>query len=154
MRFIVTLTILLVICGCEKEKTIQTIPDDKNITKIAGAWKVVSYDDLTNNTQITKNAINTWLDINNGDVIITFQDTIATGLIHGQTVTNGVFGNYTLSSPRKIKVENFMGTQINQPDWADLFWEDISKSEAYSVNSTQLRIFYNSKKNSITFEKE
>jgi hypothetical protein len=144
----------MVICSCEKEKSIQTIPDDKNITTLAGTWKVVSYDDLANNTQITKNENNSWLEMNNGDVIITFQDTLDTGQIHGITVTNGVSGNYILSNPRKVKVENFMGTEINQPDWADLFWEAIPKLDAYSVNSTQLRIFYNSKKNSITFEKQ
>lgn len=154
LSFIATLTILIVICGCEKEKSIQTIVDDKNITTIAGTWKVVSYDDLANNTQITKDTNNTWPKSNNGDVIITFQDTIDTGLIDGQTVTNGVSGNYILLNPRKIMVQNFMGTMINQPVWANLFWENFPKSEEYSVNKTQLRIFYNSNKNSITFEKK
>ena len=51
-------------------------------------------------------------------------------------------------------VQNFMGTKINQPVWANLFWENFPKSEEYSVNKTQLRIFYNSNKNSITFEKK
>ncbi len=154
LSFIATLTILTVICGCAKEKSIQTINDDKNITTIAGTWKVVSYDDLTNNTQITKDTSNTWTNFNNGDVTITFQDTLATGLIHGQTVTNGVSGNYILSNPRKIMIENFMGTEINQPVWANLFSENFPKSEEYSVNNTQLRIFYNSNMNSITFEKK
>ena len=154
LSFFAILTILIVIFGCEKEKSIQTIIDDKNITTIAGTWKVVSYDDLANNTQITKDANNTWPKSNNGDVIITFQDTQDTGLIDGITVINEVSGNYILSNPRKISVVNFMGTLINQPDWADLFWENLPKSEEYSVNKTQLRIFYNSNKNSITFEKE
>lgn len=153
VRFIAALTILIVICGCEKEKTIQNIIDDKNITTIAGTWKVISYDDLADNTQITKDANNTWTDFNNGDVIITFQDTQDTGLIDGRTVTNGVTGNYILSNPRKISVVNFMGTLINQPVWANLFWDNFPKAEEYSVNNTQLRIFYNSNKNSITFEK-
>ena len=154
VRFIATLTILIVICGCAKEKSIQTINEDKSTTTIAGTWKVVSYDDLANNTQITKYNNNTWTNFNNGDVIITFQDTLDTGLIHGVTVINGVSGNYILSNQRKIRVENFMGTEINQPVWANLFWENLPKSEEYSVNNTQLRLFYNSKKNSITFEKK
>lgn len=154
VRFIATLTILIVICGCAKEKSIQTINEDKSTTTIAGTWKVVSYDDLVNNTQITKDNNNTWTNFNNGDVIITFQDTLDTGLIHGVTVINGVSGNYILSNQRKIRVENFMGTEINQPVWANLFWENLPKSEEYSVNNTQLRLFYNSKKNSITFEKK
>jgi len=154
LSFIAFLTILTVICGCEKEKSIKAIADDKNITTIAGTWKVVSYDDLVNNTQITKDTNNTWPRFHNGDVIVTFQDTLDTGLIDGITVVNEVSGNYILSNPRKISVVNFMGTLINQPDWADLFWENLPKSEEYSVNKTQLRIFYNSNKNSITFEKK
>ena len=154
LSFIASLTILTVICGCEKEKSIQAIADDKNITTIAGTWKVVSYDDLANNTQITKDTNNTWTKFNNGDVTITFQDTQDTGLIDGITVTNGVSGNYILTNPRKISVVKFGGTFINQPDWADLFWENLPRSEEYSVNKTELRIFYNSNKNSITFEKK
>ncbi len=154
LNFIVILTILITICGCEKENSIQTINDDNDITTIAGTWKVVSYDDLANNTQITKDANNTWPKSNNGDVIITFKDTLDIRLISGATVTNEVSGIYTLSSPRKINVVNFNGTYLNQPDWADLFWENFRKSEEYSVNKTHLRIFYNSNKNSITFEKQ
>ena len=78
LSFITGLTILTAICGCEKDNSIATIFDDKNITTIAGTWKVVSYDDLTNNTQITKEANNTWTDYNNGDVIITFEDSLST----------------------------------------------------------------------------
>lgn len=62
-------------------------------------------------------------------------------------------GNYTLSAQKVIKVENFGGTMINHPEWANWFWDSFSKAEAYKVNATQLRIFYNTRKNSITFEK-
>jgi hypothetical protein len=154
VSFIVTLTILIAVCSCEKDNPVKAIYDDKNITTIAGTWKVISYDDFTSNTQIKKDTNNTWTNFNNGDVIVTFTDTLPLGRIHGRTVTNEVFGNYTLLGPRTINVENFGGTLINQPDWADFFWENIKKSEEYSVNNTHLRIFYNSKKNSITFEKE
>lgn len=154
LSFLATLTILIVICGCEKEKSIPTINDDKDITTIAGTWKVLSYDDLANNTQITKDTNNTWPQFNNGDVIMTFKDTLGTGLISGRTVTNGVGGTYIISAPRKIDIVNFEGDYIDHPEWADLFWENFTKAEEYSVNMTQLRIFYNSKKKSITFEKK
>jgi hypothetical protein len=154
MSFIATITVLAIVSACEKDNSIKDVLDDESINTLAGTWKVISYDDVANNTQIIKNADNTWPDNNNGDVIITFKDTVPTGQFHGITVTNEVYGNYTLSNPRKIHIENFWGTKMNQPDWADLFWEGIRKSEEYSVNSKQLRIFYNSGKNSITFDKE
>jgi hypothetical protein len=153
LNLIATLTILTLIYGCNKDYLINDINDDNTITTIAGTWKVVSYDDFSNDTQIKKDADNTWTEYNSGDVTITFKDTLPAGQMHGLTVTNEVFASYTLSNPRIINIENFLGTQINQPDWADLFWENIMKAEEYEVNSTQLRIFYNSKKNSITFEK-
>ena len=152
--FVTILTILTLVCSCEKDNSIKDVFDDENITTLAGTWKVLSYDDFTHNTQIKKDTNITWKEFNNGDVIITFTDTIPTGQMHGRTVTNEVFAGYTLSEHRKINVENFFGTKMNQPEWADLFWEGITKSEEYSVNNKQLRIFYNSGKNSITFEKE
>ena len=152
-RFITMLAIIMVICACERENFIPTIKDDKEITTIAGTWKVVSYDDFAHNTQITKDADNTWLQINNGDVIMTFMDTLGTKEIEGVTVTNYVSGSYTITAPRKIKVLNFNGTYIDQPEWADLFWEKIEESDEFSVSNTHLRIFYNAKRNSITFEK-
>jgi hypothetical protein len=154
MSFIATLTVLTLVFGCDKDNAIKDVLDDENITTLAGTWKVLSYDDFTNNTQIKKDSNNTWTDYYNGDVMVTFKDTVPSGQMHGITVTNEVFAGYTLSEPRKIHIENFMGTLITQPDWADLFWENITKSEEYSVNSKQLRIYYNSRKNSITFEKE
>jgi len=153
LSFISMVTMLILICGCEKEKSIQAIHDDKDIATIAGTWIVVSYDDFVNNTQITKDTNNTWPQFNNGDVIMTFRDTLGTGLISGITVTNGVGGTYTISAPRKIDIVNFEGDYIDHPEWADLFWETFRKAEEFSVNKTQLRIFYNAKKNSIYFEK-
>ncbi len=153
LSFIPILAILMAICGCEKEKTIPIIKDDKEITTIAGTWKVVSYDDFDHNIQITKSTSNTWLEINSGDVIITFMDTLSVGHFSGRTVTNGVGGTYTITAPRKINIVDFQGDFAGQPEWADIFWESLPKAEVFSVNMTQLRIFYNTKRNSITFEK-
>jgi heat shock protein HslJ len=153
IKFALALTMLIALSACKKENIMQAVVDDEGITSIAGTWKVVSYDDWTNNTQITKDENNTWTDFNKGDVTISFQDSKQMGDINGKTVTNTIFGNYTLSNPRKMKVESLGGTRINQPDWADLFWEHFPKAEAYAVNNKQLRIFYNSNKNSISFER-
>lgn len=80
-------------------------------------------------------------------------DTLGVGHFSGRTVTNGVGGNYTMTALRKINIVDFQGDFAGQPEWADIFWESLPKAEVFSVNMTQLRIFYNSKRNSITFEK-
>lgn len=153
LKFVFAIAILITSNACKKQNIIQTVFDDEGITSIAGTWKVVSYDDWTNNTQIKKDENNTWTDFNKGDVTISFQDSKPMGDFNGKTVTNTIFGNYTFSNPRKMKVESLGGTKMNQPDWADLFWEHFPKAEAYAVNNIQLRIFYNSNKNSISFER-
>jgi hypothetical protein len=45
-----------------------------------------------------------------------------------------------------------MQTKINEPEWGNLF-DSIAKAEMFEVRNDQLRIFYNQRKKSITFEK-
>ncbi len=154
IKFISTVLILILSACCKKDNTTNPFGDDPNITTVAGTWKVLSYDDLVSNTQITKNSTNTWLNVNNGDEMVTFKDTTNEGIISGVAVTNQVSGSYTITSPRNIKIHSLFTTKINQPEWADLFGENIIKAETFSVNNMRLKIFYNSKKNSITFERQ
>ena len=153
-RYITFTIILTVIWSCGKDDLIQSIFDDESISTVGGTWKVISYDDFTNGIQIFKDSTNTWDHFNNGDVTVTFEDIIPTGHLNGVNVTNHVSGAYFLSHPRKITIELHITTFAAQPEWANLFSENITKAEMYSVNQTQLRIFYNDEKNSITFEKE
>ena len=138
--------IFCVIGACEKEEA--------NLNyDISGDWKVSSYEDYENFTVITKTSINTWKEFNNGDITVSFikNDSIS-GIFTGIKVTNSFSGNYNIGSKGMIHISNIKQTMINEPEWGNLF-DSIAKAEMFEVRNDQLRIFYNQRKKSITFEK-
>lgn len=120
---------------------------------LVGDWKVVSYEDYETHTKITKTKENTWYNFNNGDIRISFssEDT-AKGKFSGVSVTNHFFGEYTTYSEGEIEIESFFATLMNEPEWTDNF-QNIIYAESYEIRNGRLIIYYNQKKNSITFIK-
>lgn len=122
--------------------------------KLNGTWKVVSYNDLILKTSVTKNSSNTWPDFNNGDISVNFKNSNSTkGIISGKNVTNQFNGEYSIMPENQIIINNLIMTEINEPQWAIMFHQ-IEKAENFNILGTQLTIFYNQNKNSITLEKE
>lgn len=145
-KIILVTMIFCVIGACEKEEA--------NLNyDISGDWKVSSYEDYENFTVITKTSINTWKEFNNGDITVSFikNDSIS-GIFTGIKVTNSFSGNYNIGSKGMIHISNIKQTMINEPEWGNLF-DSIAKAEMFEVRNDQLRIFYNQRKKSITFEK-
>lgn len=142
-KFLLFITILFLSNSCSKS-------DDVINYELTGSWKVISFVE-DNNKKITKSEDNTWLDINNGDITINFEeaDNSGQGIFSGINVTNAYSGSYTVKDDGKITVSPIATTLINQPEWSKLF--KISNAENYEVRNSQLIIYYNDKKNSITF---
>jgi hypothetical protein len=122
-------------------------------SELNGNWKVISFDDNISMTRVFKTSENTWPEYNNGENTICFNKTNqATGDISGKNVTNTFNGLYEISTENKITVKDVGWTKINEPEWGRLF-HTISSAEEYEITGSILRIFYNQKKNSITFIK-
>lgn len=140
-RILLFTTVFFLVHSCSKN-------DDVITYDLTGSWKVVSF--LEDNKKITKSEDNTWLDINNGDITINFEepDDNGVGVFSGINVTNGFSGNYTLKEDGIITIGSISTTFINEPEWSKLF--KISNVENYEIRNSQLIIYRNNKKSNIT----
>ena len=136
--------------SCKKEK-IKKIIDDSNYPTWNGIWTLVSYEDFSAGEQILKDNTN---NPNNGDVVINIIDSVGDGRFKGHSLINPLKVDYVYSDYRTIKINPLPDTLVAEPLWGQKFLDNISKAERYVVNSKNLRIFYNSDKNSITFVRE
>lgn len=118
---------------------------------LTGTWKVAYF--LDNGGRITKSNDNTWLDINNGDIIANFTktDTEGKGTVSGIRVSNRYNGNYIIYGNGEISFGQITQTEINEPGWTDLF--DLGKVDSYQIKNAILMLSYNNGKNIIAFER-
>jgi hypothetical protein len=146
-KMILLAIVAIFINACDKDEDVITYD-------LTGNWKVSSFENYETSTKVTKTKDNTWTQFNNGDNTVSFIASNSTsGVISGINVTNSFSANYTLDQNGKISLsgdDNW--TMINEPEWGKLF-HSISEAESYEVRNGHLIIFYNEKKNSITFER-
>ncbi len=152
LKIIFTLfsAVMLLVTGCKKDDVIppaSDFRDDPSITSIAGTWKVISYDDLIANSQILQDSANSWGGL---DIVLTFD----ANQITGRKTTNTVWGRFSYQAPREVKIEEFSGSEINEPQWGKMFDGAVSHFKEFEVNSQYLRFFYNDRKNSVTLQKQ
>ena len=135
---------LLLQVHCSKDNA--EIPHD-----LTGSWKVIYF--MDGNKKITKTEDNTWPDINNGDITANFiePDSNRKGTISGISVSNRYNGNYTVLENGKISIGPITTTFINEPEWTNLF--NLSAAENFEIRNSRLIIYYNNRKNNITFER-
>ena len=140
-KYVLFATIFFGFNSCSKN-------DDAITYDLTGSWKVISF--LEDDMKITKSEDNTWLDINNGDITINFEevDNNGEGVFSGINVTNGFSGNYMLEEDGKITIGSISTTFINEPEWSKLF--KISNVQSFEVKNLQLVIYRNNKKSNIT----
>lgn len=142
-----SIVLLLLLTACNKDDISPTYD-------LAGNWTVIAFDDYAELKKITKSEENSWMDYNNGDITINFDETgyDGKGEYSGKNVTNGYSGKYSISSEGKISIDPFLTTLINEPEWARLF-HSVIKAETYEVRNQTLIIFYNNRENSISFKR-
>ena len=145
-KMVLLALVALFVNACDKEEDLVTYD-------LKGDWKLISFEDYDASTKITKTEEITWTNFNNGDVTVNFTPSDSTGgIISGIKVTNSFYGHYTIDLKGKITISNVIQTFINEPKWGRLF-DSILKAETYEIRNDQLIIFYNQRKNSITFER-
>jgi hypothetical protein len=106
--------VLFSIAGCVNDDVERTsFRDDPKILTLNGTWKVLSYEDHTNNTVDKKTQQNS----QGLDIIIALDDTSAPHKLSGTNTTNAVFGEFEYSGNRIFKVLKYSSTFIAQPVW-------------------------------------
>ena len=141
---IVLLITMFVNTSCSKDNVTA-------INDLTGNWKVVYF--LNNETKITKTDENTWPETNNGDITANFTETGSDGIgtISGITVSNTYNGQYIILSDTEITIGPITTTEINEPEWTDLFL--IGSAQKYEIKNSRLFIYYNDDNNVIVFER-
>ncbi len=141
-KFLFLVSIFFIILGCSKNEDIITYD-------LTGNWRVISFVE-NSSKKIIKTKDNTWSDFNNGDITINFDepDNSGQGVFSGINVTNGFSGNYIVNESGEITIGPITSTYINEPEWAKLF--KISDVKNYEVRNSNLIIYRNNKKSSIT----
>lgn len=141
----ILISLVLVIACDDKSVNPASFQDDFAIDSLSGTWKVVSYEDYSSNTIITKTDENSW---NGADVIINLNDKTNPPQIWGVNTINQISGTYQYN-PESRSMEIPV-----QPEWGDLFSKGIHKVKTYKINDKQLRLYYNNSNNSITLVKQ
>jgi hypothetical protein len=138
--------------SCSNEDIdIKLFNDDSSITTLNGTWKVVSFENYTDNSQEFKNQENS----RGLDIIINFDDTKDPNELSGTNTTNTVFAEFEYIGTRKFKINNYGTTEVAQPIWADKFNQAIIGGELYfKISVTGLRIYYDNETKSVTLTRD
>lgn len=150
-----TLFIAFVLIGqqsCSNEDLdIKSFNDDASVTTLNGTWRVLSFENYTDNIREFKNQENS----RGLDIIIKFDDTKDPNELSGKNTTNTVFGEFQYIGTRKFKVINYGTTEVAQPVWADKFNQAIIDGELnFKINVAGLRIYYDNETKSVTLTRE
>ena len=144
--------VLLGQLGCSNENLdINSFNDDSSIMTLNGTWKVISFENYSDNIREFKNQENS----RGLDITINFDDTKDPNELSGTNTTNTVFGEFEYIGARKFKIENYGTTEVAQPVWADKFNQAIIDGEVnFKINVTGLRIYYDNETKSVTLTRE
>ena len=138
--------------SCSNEDLdIKSFSDDSSISTLNGSWKVLSFENYTDNVREFKNQENS----RGLDIIVNFDDTKDLNKLSGKNTTNTVFGEFEYIGTRKFKINNYVTTEVAQPVWADKFNQAILDGEVnFKINVTGLRIYYDNETKSVTLTRE
>lgn len=138
--------------SCSNEDfDINSFNDDSSITTLNGTWKVLSFENYTNNSREFKNQENS----RGLDIIINIDDTKNPNALSGTNTTNTVFGEFEYIGARKFKMTDYGTTEVAQPVWADKFNQAIVDGEVnFKINVMGLRIYYDNETKSVTLTRE
>ena len=121
--------------------------DNPTIESLNGTWKVISFENYTEQTVEFKNQENSW----GNDIIIIFDDSKTPHELSGINTTNSIFGEFEYTGPRQFKLHHLSTTHVNQPSWANNFNQAILDEDVhFIISQNRLRIFYDQQAKSVT----
>ena len=152
MKRVLGFILVLALFGCEEDDQARFfVKDDPEISTLNGTWKVISFEDQVTKEITTPTEENSW----GLEIVVTFDDSTAPYSISGKNTSNQIFGEFTYQSERSFKVAQLGSTFVNQPEWGDKFSLAVLDGVMeFKINSSHLRIFYESSQKSMTLEKQ
>lgn len=143
--------------SCTKDASIQYFQDDASINTVYGTWKLVSRENYATGEVFYKDQNDVQPYCNNAascDIILTFLRNNLTDSLTGHTITNQVSGIFTFNpSLRQFSITSFGGTKVGEPRWSDNIWDNAHDIGKYKVTNQYLRLYMNSKQESLTFQR-
>ena len=131
--------------------SLTSFADGPSITSLNGTWKVVSFENYSNNSVEYKNQTNSW----GYDIVVTFDDTKSPKQFSGKNITNDIFGEFEYVTRRQFKLLRLGTTEVGQPSWADNFSHAVSDNgNRFIINPTRLRVFFDNNSKSVSLEKQ
>lgn len=150
----ITLSLVL-ISSCRKD-SIPNFQDDGS-GNLYGTWKLVSKENYVTNQVSYKDPNDVQPYCNSSrpcDIIFTLAPGSAKDILNGHTITNVVSGQFTFSrATRQFEISTFGGTKVGEPFWSYNVWDNMYLIETYKVNNTQLRLYFDNGRQSLTFER-
>jgi hypothetical protein len=58
------------------------------------------------------------------------------------------------ATARRFTTLGFGGTKLGEPRWSDAVWDNMYNIESFSVNNQHLRLYFDAKKQSLTFARD
>jgi heat shock protein HslJ len=121
---------------------------EESISSLTGTWRLTAY-------RYTETAT---LEMEppglNRSVEIHFTDNGSLGNFSGHTVTNQVFGKYSLQPGYRIAISELGGTMVGEPEWGNKFWENFRQAGFYEVSADKLIIYYKQDEGRMIFERK
>lgn len=128
--------------GCEKESCCKAKHPVLN-----GTWQLEGY--LNRKTNILKE-----IPANDGrNVVYTFLDDGQKGTISGKTYSNTVGGSYEILGSSKLKVTNFGGSKVGEPEWSGKAWFRYGEY-LYEIQDNSLSVFQETDSEKMIFRKK
>ncbi len=106
------------------------------------SWKLVAYHDQKSGVVDSEPSdIRRSIEINFGEI----------SKWSGHTVTNKVSGNFEISENNQIRISDFRGTKMGEPNWGRMFWEAFPDVTSYKLEKKKLFLFYDDGKKFLEF---
>jgi hypothetical protein len=116
----------------------QLYPAKNNVL---GSWIVYSYKNLSNNSIIKKEDVDSW---NGMDVKVKF----IPGSFCGFNTSNEIAGHYLISDST-LTIDVYGGTKVGQPEWGNMFSAIVYSIETFERTENQLILYYNKRNNCV-----
>lgn len=131
-QFRLLLIAVTLACCSDSDFDTTNFKDNSSIKSQNGTWKVISFEDYTNETVETQNQENSW----GHDIVISFNDAPDPNTFGGRVTTNSVTGEFEYLNDREIKLLRYGTTFVGQPSWGDKFGQAVSgESVTYKIDS-------------------
>lgn len=129
-----------------------TDPGEVEQENLEGSWKVIAYENHETGLVLTKTNDNSDGGL---DIEISFNDDFIPHTISGVNPPNQFYASYSYISSNSIQHSDFSTTEICcETEWGEYFISAILNGlSEYVLEADELRMYYNSKNNSVLFEK-